>query len=145
MSKDNMSNSEKTRQEKGLVTSEDSQLSTIDEMHKKPREAYTELTGNRGVSICDNKNSLRVNPENSTLLEDFVSPQKITHSVYHCTPECSQGIEDHGFFDLIAFSLEQYTIAKIFIEVVLEGICVCSFIGGQPKTKSLKGKEVIKI
>lgn len=96
-------NSEKTRQEKGLAPRENSQLVTIDELHKNPCEAHTELTWNQGVSISDNKNSLRANPKNSTLLEDFVPSEEIMHSVHQCAIKSSKVTGDHGFFYLIAF------------------------------------------
>ena len=98
-----LDNSEKTRQKKGLVSKKDSQLDTINELLKNPCEAHTELTWNQGISISDNKNSVRANPKNSTLLEDFVPSEEIMHSVHQCAIKPSKGTGDYGFFNLITF------------------------------------------
>ena len=98
-----LDNSEKTRQEKGLASKKDSRLGTVDELHKNPCEVHTEITRKQGVAISDNKNSVRADPKNSTLLEDFVSSEEIMHSVHQCAIKSSKGTGDHGFFYLIAF------------------------------------------
>jgi len=96
-------NSEKAGQEKGLVSKEDLQLDAFVELDKNTQGEHSKLTWNQGVAISDNKNSLRANPKNSTLLKDFVPTEEITDSVHQCAPECSKGTGGHGFFDLIAF------------------------------------------
>lgn len=98
-----LDNSEKTGQEKGLVSEKDSRLDTVDELHNNLCEAHKEPTWNQGVSISDNKNSLRASPKNSTLLEDFVPSEEILHSIHHCAIKSSKGTSDHRFFNLIAF------------------------------------------
>ena len=119
MSKDNMSNSEKAKQEKDLATQGDSQLGNAGELHQLAGAEHPELTTNQGMPISDNQNSLRANPKGPTLLEDFVLREKITHFDHERIPERivhARGTGVHGFFELTD-SLEQYTTAKIFTEV----------------------------
>ncbi|MFV5422880.1 catalase, partial [Acinetobacter baumannii] len=45
------------------------------------------LTTNQGVKIADNQNSLRAGIRGSTLLEDFILREKITHFDHERIPE----------------------------------------------------------
>ena len=71
------------------------------------------------MPISDNQNSLRANPSGSTLLEDFILREKITHFDHERIPERivhARGTGAHGFFELTQ-SLEKYTTAKVLTEV----------------------------
>src|SRR6478752_6146640 len=71
------------------------------------------LTTNQGVKINDNQNSLRSGERGSTLLEDFILREKITHFDHERIPERivhARGSAAHGVFELYE-SLSQYTKA----------------------------------
>ncbi len=59
------------------------------------------LTTNQGVKIADNQNSLRAGIRGSTLLEDFILREKITHFDHERIPERivhARGVGAHGYF-----------------------------------------------
>ena len=59
------------------------------------------LTTNQGVKIADNENSLRAGIRGSTLLEDFILREKITHFDHERIPERivhARGVGAHGYF-----------------------------------------------
>jgi len=61
------------------------------------------LTTNQGVKINDNQNSLKSGERGSTLLEDFILREKITHFDHERIPERivhARGSGAHGFFEL---------------------------------------------
>ncbi|MDD3364102.1 MAG: catalase [Syntrophomonas sp.] len=120
MSKNNtMSNSGKSKQEKGFDPNGDKQLVPGGEIHQIAGGEHPALTTNQGVPLSDNQNSLRANQRGPTLLEDFILREKITHFDHERIPERivhARGTGVHGFFELTA-SLKQYTTARILTEV----------------------------
>ena len=72
------------------------------------------LTTNHGVRINDNQNSLKAGERGSSLLEDFILREKITHFDHERIPERivhARGSAAHGFFQLYE-PQGQYTKAK---------------------------------
>ena len=72
------------------------------------------LTTNHGVRINDNQNSLKAGERGSSLLEDFILREKITHFDHERIPERivhARGSAAHGFFQLYE-SQAEYTKAK---------------------------------
>ncbi|MGV8905282.1 MAG: catalase [Acetobacterium sp.] len=101
-----MNNSEKTRPKKALVLQGKSQLGAVDDLEKITGADYPGHNTTLGVSISDNKNSLRSNPKDSILLEDFVLHEEIAHCDHKYILEGivkTRVTGDHGFFDLTAF------------------------------------------
>jgi catalase len=85
----------------------------------KKLQAFTEngdgefLTTNQGLRINDNQNSLKAGERGSTLLEDFILREKITHFDHERIPERivhARGSAAHGFFELYE-SMGKYTKA----------------------------------
>jgi catalase len=75
------------------------------------------LTTNQGLKINDNQNSLKAGERGSTLLEDFILREKITHFDHERIPERivhARGSAAHGIFEAYG-SMSQYTKAK-FLE-----------------------------
>lgn len=71
------------------------------------------LTTNQGVRINDNQNSLRAGDRGSTLMEDFIFREKITHFDHERIPERvvhARGSGAHGYFQVYE-SMAQYTKA----------------------------------
>lgn len=61
------------------------------------------LTTNQGLRINDNQNSLKSGERGSTLLEDFILREKITHFDHERIPERivhARGSAAHGYFEL---------------------------------------------
>ncbi len=61
-----------------------------------------DLTTNHGVKISDNQNSLKSATRGSTLLEDFILREKITHFDHERIPERivhARGVGAHGYFE----------------------------------------------
>lgn len=81
---------------KANTTQKTEQLDTV-------REDATNqaLTTNQGVKIADNQNSLKAGTRGSTLLEDFILREKITHFDHERIPERivhARGVGAHGYF-----------------------------------------------
>jgi catalase len=72
---------------KGSAPRRDSQLAVGVELHQVAGGGYPALTTNQGVSISDNQNSLKAIPRGSTLLENFILREKITHFDHERIPE----------------------------------------------------------
>lgn len=109
----------KGKQENETVLNEDTQRPGGGELHQIAGGDHPVLTTNQGVSLSDNQNSLRANPQGPTLLEDFVLREKITHFDHERIPERivhARATGVHGFFELTA-SLKKCTTAKILTEV----------------------------
>lgn len=71
------------------------------------------LTTNQGVKINDNNNSLKAGERGSSLLEDFILREKITHFDHERIPERivhARGSAAHGFFEVFK-PMGQYTKA----------------------------------
>jgi catalase len=89
------------------------------ELHQQPTNGGALLTTNQGVVVADNQNSLKANPRGSTLLEDFLLREKITHFDHERIPERivhARGSGAHGYFELTQ-SLSQYTKADFLQRV----------------------------
>ena len=72
------------------------------------------LTTNQGVKIADNQNSLKAGVRGSTLLEDFILREKITHFDHERIPERivhARGVGAHGYFQAYAGN-EKFTKAS---------------------------------
>ncbi len=71
----------------------------LDQVRSDP--THQVLTTNQGVKIADNQNSLRAGIRGSTLLEDFILREKITHFDHERIPERivhARGVGAHGYF-----------------------------------------------
>lgn len=71
------------------------------------------LKTNQGVKIADNQNSLKAEVRGSTLLEDFILREKITHFDHERIPERivhARGVGAHGYFQAYEGN-EKYTKA----------------------------------
>ncbi|MBE2226263.1 MAG: catalase [Ignavibacteria bacterium] len=71
------------------------------------------LTTNQGLKINDNQNSLKAGSRGSTLLEDFILREKITHFDHERIPERivhARGSAAHGYFQVYQ-SMGKYTKA----------------------------------
>ncbi|MBP2602903.1 catalase [Acinetobacter calcoaceticus] len=98
----------------GKLTNKTSEMAGADEANKANTTQKTEqldtvrddatnqaLTTNQGVKIADNQNSLKAGTRGSTLLEDFILREKITHFDHERIPERivhARGVGAHGYF-----------------------------------------------
>ncbi|CAI3106204.1 Catalase HPII [Acinetobacter calcoaceticus] len=96
------------------LTNKTSEMAGADEENKANTTQKTEqldtvrddatnqaLTTNQGVKIADNQNSLKAGARGSTLLEDFILREKITHFDHERIPERivhARGVGAHGYF-----------------------------------------------
>ncbi|MFW1761745.1 catalase HPII [Acinetobacter calcoaceticus] len=96
------------------LTNKTSEMAGADEANKANTTQKTEqldtvrddatnqaLTTNQGVKIADNQNSLKAGTRGSTLLEDFILREKITHFDHERIPERivhARGVGAHGYF-----------------------------------------------
>ncbi len=96
------------------LTNKTSEMASADEANKANTTQKTEqldtvrddatnqaLTTNQGVKIADNQNSLKAGTRGSTLLEDFILREKITHFDHERIPERivhARGVGAHGYF-----------------------------------------------
>lgn len=72
------------------------------------------LTTNQGVRINDNQNSLKAGERGSTLMEDFIFREKMTHFDHERIPERivhARGTGAHGVFRVYDDSMKQFTKA----------------------------------
>ncbi len=85
-----------------------------DDLQKNTEDSAGEfLTTNQGVRINDNQNSLKAGDRGSTLLEDFILREKITHFDHERIPERvvhARGSGAHGYFQVYE-SMAPYTKA----------------------------------
>lgn len=89
------------------------------EPHLIAKEGQDRLTTNHGMTVGDDKNSLKAGRRGPTLLEDFVLREKISHFDHERIPESvvhARGVGAHGFFELTD-SLADLTTASILGEV----------------------------
>jgi catalase len=93
--------------------------SEIETEKTKKLQQFTEngdgefLTTNQGLRINDNQNSLKAGERGSTLLEDFILREKITHFDHERIPERivhARGSAAHGVFELYE-TMGKYTKA----------------------------------
>src|SRR6478672_8153316 len=86
-----------------------------DDLQKNTEDSGGEfLTTNQGVRINDNQNSLKAGERGSTLLEDFILREKITHFDHERIPERvvhARGSAAHGYFQVYK-PLSEFTKAK---------------------------------
>ena len=78
--------------------------------------AGSTMKTNQGLKINDTNNSLKAGERGSTLLEDFLLREKITHFDHERIPERivhARGSGAHGYFELYE-AIPQYTKAAIF-------------------------------
>lgn len=76
----------------------------------------TIMTTNQGLKVNDTNNSLKAGERGSTLLEDFLLREKITHFDHERIPERivhARGSGAHGYFELYE-SISEYSKADIF-------------------------------
>lgn len=80
------------------------------------------MTTNHGVKINDDQNSLKAGSRGSTLMEDFIFREKMTHFDHERIPERivhARGSGAHGVFKLNK-SLSKYTKAKFLNDTSVE-------------------------
>ncbi|MDH0032959.1 MULTISPECIES: catalase HPII [unclassified Acinetobacter] len=80
------------------------------------------LTTNQGVKIADNQNSLKAGVRGSTLLEDFILREKITHFDHERIPERivhARGVGAHGYFQAYEGN-EQFTKAGFLTDPTIQ-------------------------
>lgn len=76
-------------------------LKQLDKFRALPDQEH--LRTNQGVKISDNQNSLKAGSRGSTLLEDFILREKITHFDHERIPERvvhARGAGAHGYFQV---------------------------------------------
>jgi catalase len=85
----------------------------IDSLEVFRAQTGEKLTTNQGVSIADDKNSLKAGVRGPTLLEDFILREKIMHFDHERIPERvvhARGEAAHGYFQVYE-SMAEYTKA----------------------------------
>ncbi len=91
----------------------------IDDLKKNQVEYdNTVMTTNQGLKVNDTNNSLKSGERGSTLLEDFLLREKISHFDHERIPERivhARGSGAHGYFELYE-SIEEYSKAGIFTD-----------------------------
>ncbi|MDT0295033.1 catalase [Mesonia ostreae] len=89
----------------------------IDDLKKNEKNSAGKVfTTNQGLKVNDTNNSLKAGERGSTLLEDFLLREKITHFDHERIPERivhARGSAAHGYFELYE-SIGQYSKAGIF-------------------------------
>ena len=86
--------------------------------HFEKEVKNTKMTTNQGLKVNDTNNSLKAGERGSTLLEDFLLREKITHFDHERIPERivhARGSGAHGYFELYE-SIEQYSKAGLFTD-----------------------------
>lgn len=108
------------------------------------------LTTNQGVKISDDQNSLTAGTRGSTLLEDFILREKITHFDHERIPERivhARGSAAHGTFRLYK-SLSEFTKAKFLTDteketpVFVRFSTVAGFRGSTDLARDVRGFAV---
>lgn len=100
---DNVKSTNKTSEMAGADAANKANTTQKTEQLDSVRDDATNeaLTTNQGVKIADNENSLRAGVRGSTLLEDFILREKITHFDHERIPERivhARGVGAHGYF-----------------------------------------------
>lgn len=100
---------------KNKTTTNDSSNAKQSDLEKNKSDAGGQaLTTNQGLKINDDNNSLKSGSRGSSLLEDFILREKITHFDHERIPERvvhARGSGAHGYFELYK-PLSQYTKAN---------------------------------
>jgi len=91
-------------------------IKDLKQFEKDPTDQV--MTTNQGLKVNDTNNSLKSGERGSTLLEDFLLREKITHFDHERIPERivhARGSAAHGYFELYD-SIEKYSKAGIFTD-----------------------------
>ncbi len=91
----------------------DAKSADLEQNTKAPGE---HMTGNQGVRISDDQNSLKAGPRGPTLMEDWAFREKITHFDHERIPERvvhARGAAAHGYFQAYE-PLTELTKASLF-------------------------------
>jgi catalase len=91
------------------------------------------MTTNNGVRINDDQNSLKAGERGSTLLEDFILREKITHFDHERIPERivhARGSAAHGFFELYK-PMGKYTKARFLNDTKIKTPVFVRFFNGR--------------
>jgi catalase len=108
------------------------------------------LTTNHGVRINDDQNTLKAGERGSSLLEDFIFREKITHFDHERIPERivhARGVGAHGHFQVYE-SLGKYTKAKFLNDtsaktpVFVRFSTVAGFRGSSDTPRDVRGFAV---
>ncbi len=89
-------------------------ISDLEQYRVNPRDKV--MTTNQGLKVNDTNNSLKSGERGSTLLEDFLLREKISHFDHERIPERivhARGSGAHGYFELYD-SIKKYSKAGIF-------------------------------
>lgn len=95
-------------------TKESKKIQQLKQSHQETEG--TTMTTNQGLKVNDTNNSLKAGERGSTLLEDFLLREKITHFDHERIPERivhARGSAAHGYFEL-SKNMSKYTKAGIF-------------------------------
>src|SRR6185436_20602395 len=95
-------------------------LSSIAHEMESPEDAI--MNTNNGVPINDDQNSLKAGDRGSTLLEDFILREKITHFDHERIPERvvhARGAAAHGVFKLYK-PIGELSKAQLFNDTAVE-------------------------
>ena len=86
------------------------------EIHQYTNKDEETLTTAQGIPVADSENSLKANPRGPTLLEDFISREKIFHFDHERIPERvvhARGYGARGYFELTQ-AIPELSKADIF-------------------------------
>ncbi|MDQ2860178.1 MAG: catalase [Pseudomonadota bacterium] len=113
-------------------------------------EAGAAMTGNQGVRISDDQNSLKAGPRGPTLMEDFHLREKITHFDHERIPERvvhARGTAAHGVFQVYE-DLSDLTMAGLLTDpsrktpVFVRFSTVAGFRGSTDCARDVRGFAV---
>ncbi|MFA3129365.1 catalase HPII [Acinetobacter pittii] len=121
---DNVKSTNKTSEMAGADAANKANTTQKTEQLDSVRDDATNeaLTTNQGVKIADNQNSLRAGIRGSTLLEDFILREKITHFDHERIPERivhARGVGAHGYFQAYEGN-ERLTKAGFLIDPTIQ-------------------------
>ncbi len=88
------------------------------DLERDTHEPGEVMTGNQGVKIADDQNSLKAGPRGPTLMEDFLLREKITHFDHERIPERvvhARGVAAHGVFQVYE-DLSELTMAGLLAD-----------------------------
>ncbi|TYC10751.1 catalase [Bizionia gelidisalsuginis] len=102
-----------------MAKKDNSQNKKTEDLKQFEKDAKNKvMTTNQGLKVNDTNNSLKAGERGSTLLEDFLLREKITHFDHERIPERivhARGSAAHGYFELYK-SIEKYSKAGIFTD-----------------------------
>lgn len=100
------------------VTPENQQIGHGGEIHQQAGGTHPRMTGQTGIVISDDENSLKAGERGPTLMEDHVLLEKTQHFDHERIPERvvhARGFGAHGYFELTD-SLKGITSAPVLCE-----------------------------